>query len=448
MTTTWLALAPLGIAVIVFVLQRLRAVSTLLTAVGLAAMGYLVIHYRDGLSLLVLGRSFDLSSLEAVSLAFCIGLALVMVVYGYQVAESDLAHPLILLTMAVFAISAMARNLAIGGLLLQIAAIFAVMLIPSERPRSAMAGMRALVLLVIAGCFLLLGSWALEGQTAEATGGQLANLGGIILAIGFGMLLAAMPFHIWQPPVAKHSTPLAIVVCMVVLNIFVMLRINNLLFATPWPGGKEYFTGLLLLGGLATAVLAGLLAIPQRSVHRTLAFSAVAEAGLALAGLALGTELGIRAALLHMFCRGLGVTVMAMSLGVFRQVLGGDDSEHLRGALRRTPLAVAGLVIAGLSLAGLPPTAGFATRFMLYRVLGQSNPLWALSVLAATVGPTVAFIRLIVSALTPVVSTDASAGENKRWAEPLLAGLLIVALSILLLAFGVRPELVMLPTFP
>ncbi len=469
MSRNWLVFAPLGIAILVFVLQKLRAISTLFTAMGLGAMVYLAIQYRQGLSLLVLGRSFDLSPLEAASLAFCLVLALVVVLYSYDIPEADLAHSLILLAMVVFSISAMARNLAIGGLLFQTAAILAAMLIPSSRPRSSMVGMRALILLVISGCCSLLASWALEGQAADSSNTLFANLGSITLAIGFGIVLPIMPFHIWQPPIYKHSTPLAVVACTVILNIVAMLRINNLLFVTPWAGGKEYFVSLLLAGGLVTSAVAGLLAIPQRSVHRALAFAAVSDAGLALASLAVGTELGIKAAFLHMFCRGLGATAMVMAVGIFRQVLGGDDTDHLRGALRQTPMAVAGLVIAGLSLSGLPPMAGFATRLMIYHVLGEKNTVWAVVALAATMGPAVAFIRCMVSALTPMQAAESQAdgadeelemaetaplpGNTRlttptRRAEPVLAGILILTLSLPLLVLGVRPELVMLPLFP
>ena len=442
MNITWLLFAPFGIAIVVFVLHKVRIVSTLLTAAGLGVMIFLAMRYRQGLSLLVLGRSFGLSSLEAMSLAFCIFLALVVVIYSYSIPEEDLANPVILLAMMVFSISTMARNLTIGGLLLQVAVILAAMLIPSGQPKSSMAGMRALILFVLSGPLISLASWAMEGQAADPSNTLFANLGSITLAIGFGLVLPSMPFHIWAPPIFKYSTPLAAVACTVILNIVVLLRINNLLVAVPWEGGKEFFTALLLAGGLITAVVSGLLALSQRSLHRTLALTALSEGGLVLASLAVGTELGIRAAVLHTLSRGLGVTVMAMVLGMFRHVLGGDDPEHLRGALHRTPMAVAGLVIAGLSLAGLPPTAGFATRFMIYRALGQVNPWWAMGALVGMIGPTVALVHCMVSALTPIPADEA------RWREPVLAGVLILALSVPLLVLGIRPELIMLPPIP
>jgi formate hydrogenlyase subunit 3/multisubunit Na+/H+ antiporter MnhD subunit len=442
MNVTWLALVPFGVAIAAFVLQKLRPVAILLTAVALGMMIFLVVRYSQGFSLLVLGRSLGLSALEIAGLGFCFFLALIIVLYSFYVPEGDLSYTLVLLAIMVLSIATAMRNLTIGGLLLQIGLILTAMLIPSTQPKSAMAGMRTLVLLVLSGPFLLLASWALEGQVADPSNVQFANLGSITMAIGFGLLLPVMPFHIWAPPIYKYSTPLAIVTCTVILNIVIMLRVNNLLFATPWAAGKEHFTALLLAGGLITAILGGLLAMPQRSLHRALAFAAISEAGLALASLAVGTELGVRAALLHTLYRGLAVTVMAMVLGTFRRTLGGDDPEHLAGALRRTPLAVGGLVVAGLSLVGLPPTAGFTTRFMIYRVLGQRDPAWAMAALAASMGPALAFIRCMVSALTPVPA------ERARWIEPLLTGVLILALSIPLLVLGIRPELMVLPPGP
>jgi len=438
----WIVLLPLGIIVAVFVLQRLRLVSIALTVAALAAMIFLATRYGRGFSSLILGRSFGLSTLEVAGLATCCFLVLFVVVYSYHVPEGDLSYTLVLAAMVLLSAATMMRNLAIGALLLQIGVILAAMLIPSSQPRSSMAGMRALTLLMLVGPCFLVASWALESQAADPGNTLFTNLGSILLAIGFTAVLPTMPFHIWMPPVFKYSTPLAVVACAVILNIVAMLRIYNLLFVTSLPGGQEYLAALLLGSGLITAVVVGLAALPQRSLHRTLALTAVSEGGLALASLAVGTELGARAALLHTLYRGVAVTAMAMVVGTFRRTLGGDDPEHLRGALRRTPLAVCGMVVAGLSLIGLPPMAGFTTRFMIYRVLGERDPLWAMLALAASAGPALALIRCMVSALTPVPA------EGARWIEPILTGVLILVLCIPLVVLGIRPELISLPVGP
>jgi hypothetical protein len=54
----------------------------------------------------------------------------------------------------------------------------------------------------------------------------------------------------------------------------------------------------------------------------------------------------------------------------------------------------------------------------------------------------VAFLQCMVSALTR------SPAQEARRREPILAGVLILALSMSLLVLGVRPELIMLPALP
>ena len=122
-----------------------------------------------------------------------------------------------------------------------------------------------------------------------------------------------------------------------------------------------------------------------------------------------------------------------MAMGIVR----GDDLEHLRGALRRAPLAVVAVAAGGLSLAGLPLTAGFTTRFVLYRALAADRPGWALAVMACSIGPTWALMRCLIAAL---VSTP-TPGDRR---EPLLPGLLALLLSLVLVGLGVCPGLLTL----
>ena len=123
-----------------------------------------------------------------------------------------------------------------------------------------------------------------------------------------------------------------------------------------------------------------------------------------------------------------------MAAGILQHSLDGDDVEHLRGGLRRAPRSLVAMAIGGASLAGLPLTAGFATRFVLYRALAAENVLGAVLMVVASIGPAWAFVRCLLAA---IVSAPTS-GERR---EPVMPAMLSLALSLSLLLLGIFPHL-------
>jgi multicomponent Na+:H+ antiporter subunit D len=204
-----------------------------------------------------------------------------------------------------------------------------------------------------------------------------------------------------------------------------------------WPGGRELFAALLVGGGTLTALLGSLMAIPQRTVTRALAYAALADMGMVAIGLGLGTRLSFNVALMHVAYRGLAIVVVSVSLGVLRQCLDADDIGHLAGAIRRAPLAVMSMMIGGYSLAGMPLTAGFASRLLLYRAFASRYAPWTMAIILSSLGPAWAFTRCGVAAL---ISTPIPGGRR----EPFLPGLLVFILALALLAPGIYPNLLSL----
>ncbi len=437
MTLLWLVALPLGLALVVLLLRGLPLVAAPVSAATLIAMVILFVTQGQMASQMILGRSVSLTTQESAGLAFCCLLLALLMIYSYRLPQGPLAYPLTLLVMGLLVAATMVRNLAIAGIILGLGAIAAVMLIPSRRAGAAMAGMRTLILLVLAIPFLLLAAWAIETRTGAPNEFTLARIGGLALAISFGIGLAVVPFFVWLPPVFRYGNPLAVVMLSVVLNVAVLLRLSTMLQASMWPGGREFFSTLLLADGILTALVGSVLAIPQRSVNRALAYAALADLGLVLVGLGLGTGMSLSAAVLHVAYRGIGIAVVSMSLHVLRQCLDGDDIDHLRTAWRRAPFAVAGMAIGGFSLAGLPLTAGFTTRLLLYRALAAHSTIWAMAIVACSLGPAWAFMRCVLAAL----SSAPTSGVRR---EPFVPGLLTLLLAFVLLILGVCPYLLTL----
>ena len=428
---------PLVMAVVVLLLRGLPIIAAPLSAATLIVMAVLCLSGQQVGPLVVLGRSINLLPLEAVGLAFCAMVLALMVLYAYRLSQGSWAYSLTLLSMSFFAAAIMVRNMAIGGLLLEMGVITAVMLVLSKRPGAAMTGMRILILLTLSGLLLLLAAWALESRAKAPNNQMFTDIGTVALTLGFGIALAIVPFHIWQPSVFYYGEPLAAVMLSVVFGIVVLLRLNAMFQVSMWPGGRELFSALLLGGGTLTALVGGITALPQRTVNRALAYAALADMGMVIIGLGINTRASLGVAAMHLVYRGIAIVVVSMSLGILRQCLDGDDITHLSGAIRRAPLAVISMMIGGFSLAGLPLTAGFATRLLLYRAFASQYTPWTIPLVLCSLGPAWAFTRCIAAAL---VSTPISGGRR----EPLLLGLLTFALSLALLALGVYPNLLSL----
>ena len=431
------AVVPLAMALMVTLLRELRTIAALLSTATLVAVGILAATLGRDETVVVLGRTFGLSAQGAAGLTFCSVLLALMVLHDVGVSGDSRIFPLTLAATGFFAAAMMVSNVAIASLLLEAALVAAVMLVPSPQAGSAMAGSRVLVLLILSAPLLLLAGWAMEGGGSDSDSTELARMSGVALAIACGLLLGIVPFHIWLPPVFRYGSPLAGVMLSVVLGTSVLVHLDNMVRASVWPSGQEFFSTLLLGSGVATATIAGLMAAPQRAISRALAYAALADLGVILVGLGIGTQTTTGAATLHLGYRGVGIVAVSMAAATLRRRLDADDLEHLRGAWRRAPLAVIATIVGGLSVAGVPLTAGFTTRLVLYRSLATEHPGWALAIMAGSIGPAWAFMRFLVASL---VSTPISGGKR----EPLLPGLLALLLSLGLLALGTCPGLLTL----
>jgi len=324
-----LAVLPVAMALVVLLLGELRVIATVLSVVTLMAVGILAAILEPGATIVVLGRPVELSSHAASALIFCCILLALMVMHAHGVSANSRLLPLTLAGTGLFAAAMTVNNMAISGLLLEVGVVAAVSLVPSRRTGSAMTGSRALVLLVLSAPLLLLASWAMEGGANDADSAELIRTSGIALAIACGLLLGVVPFHVWLPPVFRYASPLASVMLSVVLSTSVLVYLDNVIRASVWVGGHEFFSTLLLGSGIATAIVGGLLAAPQRAVSRALAYAALADLGLILVGLGIGAQASIGAATLHIAYRGIGIAAVSMAVAI----LEADELEHLRGAL-------------------------------------------------------------------------------------------------------------------
>ena len=213
----------------------------------------------------------------------------------------------------------------------------------------------------------------------------LLGLGMVLLMVGFGFKIAAVPFHMWTPDVYEGS-PTSVTAFMAVASKAASFGALLRVFLEGLGGLKANWQGLFLVVCIATLVLGNLVAIVQTNIKRMLAYSSIAHAGYALIGAVVAGQAGADG-----MVRALGASSVMlylavyafMTVGAFAVVgllrkggLEGDEIDDFTGLAKRQGLAAFLMLLFMVSLAGIPPTAGFIGKFYLFRAAVEAGLTW------------------------------------------------------------------------
>jgi NADH-quinone oxidoreductase subunit N len=149
------------------------------------------------------------------------------------------------------------------------------------------------------------------------------------------------------------------------------------LFDEALPSVQVQWGDALAVLAYVTIVIGNVGAIPQRSLKRMLAWSGVAQAGYILAGIVVGTRLGLQAVVFYLAVYLLmNIAAFAVIIARERVSPAGDDIASLDGLGRAEPWLAWPMTIAMLGLAGFPATAGFMGKFYLLRASVEGGYSW------------------------------------------------------------------------
>lgn len=203
-------------------------------------------------------------------------------------------------------------------------------------------------------------------------------VGLLLLLVGFGFKVAAVPFHFWTPDVyqgAPTPTTAFVSTASKAASFALLMRV----FEAAWPAEiTGYWVGLLAAMAVLTMTLGNLLAIVQRNIKRMLAYSSIAQAGYALIGVVTltSTELGVASVAFYMFMYVLTNVAAFTVIIIVSNASDSDEIADFAGLSRRSfPLTLA-MVLALLSLSGVPPLAGFFGKFFLFAAAVRGGFTW------------------------------------------------------------------------
>ena len=236
----------------------------------------------------------------------------------------------------------------------------------------------------------------------------------VLITVGFGFKVAAVPFHMWTPDVYEGSpTPITafISVASKAAGFAVFIRFFLIVFGPL----QDQWVGFVALLAAVTMLLGNLVAIQQRNFKRMLAYSSIAQAGYLLIGVAAVGELGTAAVLFYLTVYVLTNIAAFAVAEIATNATGSELIKDMAGLSRRAPGIAFALLAAMLSLAGVPPLAGFFGKFYIFQAAmgytnsaGQHSLVW-LALLGVLTSIVALYYYLVV---LKVAYVDRAEGED------------------------------------
>jgi multicomponent Na+:H+ antiporter subunit D len=224
----------------------------------------------------------------------------------------------------------------------------------------------------------------LAGQHADG----LIVVAFALLAGGFLVKAAVVPFHFWLPDAyGSAPTPVCVLFAGVMseLGLFAVIRVWDTVFSGLAGGVGPRMRTVLLGFGILTAVVGAVMALAQHHLKRMLAFVTMSHLGIYLIGVGLLTPLGLAGASLLVIGDGLAKSALFLGVGVLQHERASVSETKLRG--RGRGLAVTGvtIVLGALVLADLPPFVSAAGHALLVDAADQAGLPWMEIVIALSV---------------------------------------------------------------
>nr|YP_009491243.1 NADH dehydrogenase subunit 5 [Dysosma pleiantha]AWH99512.1 NADH dehydrogenase subunit 5 [Dysosma pleiantha] len=266
------------------------------------------------------------------------------------------------------------------------------------RPLAASACQKAFVtnrvgdfglLLGILGCYFITGSFEFR-DLFEITNNLIDN-GGVnslfltlcasLLFVGAVAKSAQFPLHVWLPDAMEGPTPISALIhaaTMVAAGIFLVARLLPLFTVIP------YVMNFISLIGIITILLGATLALAQRDIKRSLAYSTMSQLGYIMLALGMGSY---RAALFHLITHAYSKALLFLGSGSIihsmETIIGysPDKSQNMAlmgGLTKYVPITKTAFLLGTLSLCGIPPLACFWSKDEILNDSWLYSPIFAI----------------------------------------------------------------------
>ncbi len=252
--------------------------------------------------------------------------------------------------------------------------VYVLVLLAYQRPQSAEAALKYLVLGGTSTAMFLMGVSLLYGGSgsmdtavfARALGSAdaMARAAVVLVILAFFLKAAIVPFHAWAPDAYEAASVPVTAYMAVVVKAGVLLAAVRLfgpaLLVSPT-------LELVAVLPLASIVWGNLAAMRQSSLRRMVAYSSIAHAGYLFYALLGVPEGRMQAVTFYLLAYGVLNLLVFAALPPAANDRERDLLDNLKGLLHRSPFAALMIGLSMLSLAGIPPFPGFVAKFLIFK---------------------------------------------------------------------------------
>jgi NADH-quinone oxidoreductase subunit L len=247
----------------------------------------------------------------------------------------------------------------------------------------------------------------------------------ILLFIGAVGKSAQIPLFTWLPDAMAGPTPVSALIhaaTMVTAGIYMIAR-SNLLF-TLAPVTMEIISVI----GLATAILAAIIALTQTDIKKVLAYSTVSQLGYMFLGLGVGAYTG---AFFHVITHAFFKALLFLGAGsVIHAMSDEQDMRQMGGLKKKLPITFVTMLMGTIAISGLPPFSGFFSKDeILAHVYEHNKVLWIIAVIGAMLTAFYMFRMLFLTFYGSFRGTEEQ--EHHVHESPLSMTLPLIVLAIL-----------------
>ena len=371
---------------------------------GCAALGIIPGISDEVVFSLPMGAAFgaltfvpDALGVSLTVIATVVGSLAIIFSVDYMRGEAQLGryYALVLFFIGAMAGLVLSSNILFIFLFWEITALcsYALISFNNDDPKAVYGGMKALVITQLGGVGLLL--FAVLGITYLGTYDIheiMLNAhslpAGILAFTAYGALIAAaakssqFPFHTWLPDAMEAPTPIS-----ALIHAATMVNAGVYLLARFYPAFKNVpgWTTAVMLVGMISALLAGIMALFADDLKRVLAYSTVSQLGYMVYAVGAG---GIFASQFHLISHSVFKALLFLSAGAVIHAVGTRDMREMGGLGKQMPFTRTVFILGALALAGIPIMNGFWSKELILEAGSESGNLWAYGVMVFTAGLT------------------------------------------------------------
>ncbi len=233
----------------------------------------------------------------------------------------------------------------------------AYLIFAKREKRSIEAAFRYILMHIFGGACLLGGIILHYADTGSILFGPIAHdgsLGFYLILVGFMVNAAVPPLHAWLSDAYPEST----ITGTVFLSIFTTkVALYVLLRAFPGTEMLVWFGAFMALYGVIYATM-------ENDCRRLLAYHMVSQLGYMIAGVGMGTEIGINGSVAHAFTYIIYKGLLFMAAGAVIYMTGVRKLSEMGGLYKTMPITFLLYMIGGFSISAFPFFSGFVSKSM------------------------------------------------------------------------------------